>query len=203
MVILFTMSCESSSSKKEGIDFKIPEKKIKTSHTDIVLYEAGDTTVFFKFVDDGNGVILFWGIDGQYENMGKDTLPFSHLTFNHTKKISNYFIIEDGCGTGCSYLYLMSFEKGEKGEIFLSPLLYDFNREVIVYQDESEKHLVLIEGIKTGKVIAVERDFYKGFRPYSLAVDTLFFTKKDLFISWRKADDKIMKEKIDISEVLR
>lgn len=165
------------------------------------LFFGNDSIVIAQPVKEGKAAILKWGVVGKELNTGKDTLPYSPLGFSRTYKVSDYFVVEDGCGTGCKYLYFVSFRSNREG-LFLSPLIFDLDKEVIVYQGESMNELVTVQNIASGKQLKVAEEFDKTKRPYSLAIDTAFIARNKLILTWYSPTQKKMTKEIDLESVL-
>ncbi len=165
------------------------------------LFFENDSIVIAQPVKEGKAAVLKWGVVGKEFNTGKDTLPYSPLGFSRTYKVSDYFVVEDGCGTGCKYLYFVSFRSNREG-LFLSPLIFDLDKEVIVYQGESMNELVTVQNIASGKKLKVEKEFDKTKRPYSLAIDTVFIARNKLILTWYSPTQKKMTKEIDLESVL-
>lgn len=165
------------------------------------LFFENDTIVIAQPINDEKAAILKWGLVGKDLNTGKDTLPYSPLGFNRAYKLGHYFVVEDGCGTGCKYLYFVSFESNQEG-MFLSPLIFDLDKEVIVYQGESMEELVTVRNIASGKKLRVEEEFDKTKRPYSLAIDTAFIARNKLILTWYSPTQKKITKEINLEPIL-
>ncbi|MDX2246332.1 MAG: hypothetical protein SF052_06135 [Bacteroidia bacterium] len=159
-----------------------------SSKTIDTLFYNKDTIVLAELIDEGRGTVFSWGIVGQYLNTGIDTLPYSPFGYDESSKKGPYYLIKDGCGTGCSYLYLMSFNSNDKGEFFYYPMYLDLSLDLIIYQGDDPNVLVTAENTKTGKVISIREEFDRTMRPYSLAIDSLFINDTELFLRWYLSD---------------
>ena len=165
------------------------------------LFLENDTIVIVQSINDEKAAILKWGLVGKDLNIGKDTLPYSPLGFGRTYKLGHYFVVEDGCGTGCKYLYFVSFGSNQEG-MFLSPLIFDLDKEVIVYQGESMDELVTVKNIISGKKLRVEEEFDKTKRPFSLAIDTAFIARNKLILTWYSPTQRKITKEIDLESIL-
>lgn len=166
------------------------------------LFYNKDTIVLAELIDEGRGAIFSWGIIGQYLNTGIDTLPYSQFGYDESSKKDPYYLIKDGCGTGCSYLYLMSFKSNDKGKFFYYPMYLDLSLDLIIYQGDNPNVLVTAENTKTGKVISIREEFDRTMRPYSIAIDSLFIKDTDLFLRWYLSDKSKKTKVFSLTSIL-
>jgi hypothetical protein len=132
-----------------------------------------------------------------------DTLPLTHYSFNEYYKKANFFIIRDGCGTGCSYLYLLHFNIQKKSKMYLQPLLVDIDKNIIIYQGDTPKYLLTINNILFNKEISINEHFDLKARPYSSAVDSLKLNDTNLIIYWTGSDEKKRVKTYNINYLLQ
>lgn len=166
------------------------------------LFNRNDTIVISQMVDSGKACILSWGIHDKFMNKSKDTLLLPHSRFNDLYKEGDYFIVKDGCGTACNYLYLLIFRKQNSGKLFLYPLLFSSINKLIVFQDGTSENLVSIENIETGKRFNLNKPFDLRIHPYSEAIDTVFLRNSNLFIDWRSPSGKKESTSIAFKKVI-
>ena len=175
-------------------------------HTEVVvndtLFFRNDTIVIARPIAERTGVILKWGVTSRTLHTSKDTLPYSLFGFGKTYKKGNFFVVEDGCGTGCKYLYVASFLLEMKGELFLSPLLVDLEKGLIIYQGESVKELVTVKNVISGKTLKVKEKFDRTKRPLSLAIDTIFVENANLVLTWYSPIQKKITKKFSLESLL-
>lgn len=187
MLVCLFFSCNKKDkiAKNQSSPIKIVQPAHSTGDT---IYSKNDTIIRFAKVNNSAGMI-HWGVRGKFENTSKDTIPFNYFNKDKLKKIGDYYVFKDGCGSGCDYMFLMEFSKGKTGRKVMFPLLESFKSNVIVYKGEKEEDLLVMENLNTGKQIYVKEDYNRNLRPQSLAIDTLYFNKdKTLFVSWQGSD---------------
>lgn len=199
---LTILGCGQFSSKKEPLSGGFKNENTAPTTIDTLFFD-NDTIVLANLVDEGKGAVLKWGVKGEFFNNGTDTLPHSNSEFGTSYKERNYYVIRDGCGSGCNYMYLMPFIAGSNGRLLLFPLLLDLERHIVIYQGGNSTELVIIENIDTGLIFKVEEDFDRTHRPYSLVIDTLFLKGEDLKIIWYTNEGRKASRVININEVLK
>ncbi|MBK8493354.1 MAG: hypothetical protein IPL49_21355 [Saprospirales bacterium] len=200
--LLTILGCGNFSSKEEPLTGSFKNENTAPVEIDTLFFD-NDTIVLANLVDEGKGAVLKWGVKGEYLNTGIDTLPYSNSEFGTSYKERNYYVIRDGCGSGCNYMYIMPFVAGSNGRLLLFPLFLDLEMHVVVYQGGNYTELAIIENIDTGSIFKVEEEFDRTQRPYSLAIDTLFLKGEELKIIWYMNDGKKASRVININEVLK
>jgi len=198
--IIVFFSCRNTNGKNCN---RLPNSITEENYSvyDDTLFYRNDTIVIAQFSNDKKAVILKWGSAGKELNTGNDTLPYSSFGFYKTYKARHYFIVEGGCGTGCKYFYFISLKSNREG-LFLSPLAFDLNKEIIVYQGESMNELVTIQNIASGKRIRVKEEFDKTKRPLRLAIDTAIITQNKLILKWYSPLKKKIIKEINLESIL-
>ncbi|MBK6619637.1 MAG: hypothetical protein IPG32_01680 [Saprospirales bacterium] len=199
--ILFTIvSCEPNILSNGSLFTPKPMSQ-KASFLADTLFLSNDSLVLAQLVDEGKGAVLQWGVTNKFWNVGKDTLPYSQFSFNHFSKEDNLFLIKQGCGTACNYIYIALFTPTHKGRLFLYPLFLDPKRGVIVYQGDNYDTLVVIENIITEKSQSIKEEFDKTRRPYSAAIDTTYLIDNELYLKWKQANNASISKVFDVRNI--
>ncbi len=165
------------------------------------IYSKNDTLIEAHRTIDDSGFIFNWSVKNSFTNFSTDTLPYGGFAYENVIKHDDIFYLKDGCGTGCSYLYVAEFKKGDRGSLFLSPLLIDVDRQIVIYQGNNLENLLSIRSIKSGRVTEIIEQFNRNRRPYNLGVDTLYFEKNFLHIKWEVQSDSFSTLKIHLSQL--
>ena len=164
---------------------KVEDKSHLTGDT---IYSKNDTIITFTKVN-GNVGKFHWGVRNKFENTSKDTIPFNYFNRNQLKKMGDYSVFKDGCGSGCDYMFVMEFSKGKAGRLLMYPLLEAFKSNIIVYKGDDENDLLVVENLNTGKQQHIKEDYNKNLRPQTLAIDTLYLKDNEiLFVKWQGSD---------------
>jgi hypothetical protein len=193
VISLSIIACLSPSCNKKEQSFSESNNNPKIVHETVyskgdTIYSKNDTIVRFVKTNNNAG-IFYWGIKNKFENKSKDTVAYNYFNREKLKKIENYSVFKDGCGSGCEYMFLMEFSKGKTGRKVMFPLLESFKSNIIVYKGESEDDLLVIENLNTGKQVHIKEDYNKNLRPQTLAIDTIYLKDvKTLFVSWQGSD---------------
>ena len=161
-----------------------------------VIFHKNDTVIKFQGIENTYGVFK-WGVDGKFENQGKDTLSFDRTKINKIKKIGDSFIYTDGCGSACDYVLISKFTSGDKGGIFMYPLLIDEKKELVIYKGDKENVLLSIYDLRNDKVKEVTEDFDITIRPSRNVVEQVSINENgNLIIEWIKPNSVKAKKEI-------
>lgn len=108
--------------------------------------------------------------------------------------------IQQGCGTTCSFGYVLSFEN-RKAQYYLYPLAVDLQNGYIAYNGEDQTSLVIVENFRNQKVLKISTDFLPNAYP-GLSIDSIkFVSQNKLFIKWIGSKEDVRKEIFDLRSI--
>lgn len=194
IIILVIASCF------EVVENRTPATNKESVLQNDTLMERNDTLLLAKVINEGKAAILKWGIKGGFLNTSIDTFQYQKNGFDKIYKGQDVFVIKDGCGTGCSFMYLMEVKENTKGSLFYSPLLIDIEKGIVCYQGERTDALVTLENIRTKKELSIKEQFDITQRPLALAIDSISLEGDQLYLSWKGVEGSHSK-KIDIKSL--
>lgn len=192
LCVTFMVSCKNESKVKGNESLKTH----KTSITDTIFFK-NDTIIGIEKISN-NGAVFHWGINDDFLISSNDTIPFSISDKSKLKFSEGYAYIEGGCGSGCNYIYLMSFNEIDKDFFRLYPLTMDLTNNIIVYKSENFETLLTTENLKTNVKEEFIEDYNRNNRPETFAVDSIALNNKKLFIRWYKENNDIDSRIIDL-----
>lgn len=195
-ILLF--SCNNSKNKTN------PKKQISntTKNVDTII-NKNDTLVYIEKIST-NASIFHWGINGKFNKISKDTIPFSYLNKDKIEFKDDYIYIIDGCGSGCEYIYIMSFKTDRKDFLRFYPLFFDTKKHIVVYKNEDENNLITVENILNNKTLNIVEDYNKHLRPPSIAIDSIYVENNNkIFVKWQNLKQRSVEKRFDIEELFK
>lgn len=202
LIFFFTIySCQESKESEtvnRNEDLSNIESIIQNKY-DIIFHE-NDTIIRFHNIEKSYGVFK-WGVEGKFENTSNDTLYFDKTKLSKIKKVDNYFIFTDGCGTACDFALVSKFYPGNKGRMLMYPLLIEFKKGLIIFKGDKDGVLVSIYNLKTGKTKDIFEDYDKTIRPPKNVIEEIIINDKGhLMIDWYINDSERAKKEFALND---
>lgn len=185
LVIIF--SCKKRNDEKRGESSNLQKPT--------TLYFKNDVVLKTSYLDN-HLVVLNWGVKNQFMNQSKDTLSWVSDLKESVKRIGNYLIFSNSCGSGCNYSYLMKLEENDVARLIMYPVFINEQANVIVYKGEDEDVLLIIENLETGKKSILRDKYDLTKRPPVLAIDSVFIKGQNLIVRWYDESSKIRVKEI-------
>ncbi len=160
-----------------------------------------DTFIYVSFVVDA-GVILHWGIDGVFHHTSTDTLYYAKERFRELQSSKLGFVITDGCGTACEYVYTAPWDSNIPGRLLLSPVFVDIENGLIVHQN-SGQYLAEVYNMITGIEMVIEAAYDTSIRPQSSVIKECYLLSDSILkLSWVNELGKNTTRRFSIRKVL-
>jgi hypothetical protein len=165
----------------------------QANHTDTLLY-TDSIQLFVSYLDSVNYVFLTKTSNKEHSYDVQKLHPIGLPKVIWAS--SKWIYLKGGCGSSCTYGYLLSLENG-KLKIFGNPLYTDRERKIIVYCNDQ---LMLIENFSNNKRLEFTDSLLKG--PYcGFTIDNFRILNESLLFEI-EAGNKVMKREISILTLL-
>lgn len=169
--------------------------KIDTTKTEIILNEG---KMYFAVAYVGNSeYIAKWG--ESYGALNQDTIKILESGNAMLMALENNGIyISQGCGTACSFAYMLPFKTAAKAKYYLYPLAVDLNKNLIAYNGEETQSLAIIESYITGERELIKADFLPGPYP-GHSIDSISLSGGNIFIEWTNSNGKLQQKSFEVT----
>lgn len=179
LFIVTIVSCKNNSSLMKNTD-KIQESSKKSDK--YIVKSSGDY-YRFHFKDDTIYTIE-WG-NKSFKNETKQTFEIlGNGTLNLSKSGDAVIILEQSCGTSCSYCVVLPLKTGAKEKVFIQTISYDINKNLIVYIPEEET-FIRIENYLTGEKLDILENNLCPAAFKGDCIDSVYFKGNNVIIKWQ------------------
>ncbi|MBL6447654.1 hypothetical protein JMN32_15155 [Fulvivirga sp. 29W222] len=198
LLLLVAISCGSSTDPEGKQDKSIIKREllnVDTTKTEVVLNEG---RIYFELEYVGySEYIARWGESSNA--LFQDTIKI--LESGNPKMMaleSSGIYISQGCGTACSFAYVLPFRTDAKVKYYLYPLAIDLKNNLIAYNGEETESLAVVESYLTGESELIKADFLPGPYP-GYSIDSIFLSGEKMFIEWKSSNGKLQQKQFEIT----
>jgi hypothetical protein len=174
------------------------ETKIKKEIVYDTLFFRNDTLLRLCKINNTSG-IFNWSVKNKFDNYSNDTIIFNNSYLNSVSKAGYFSTFKGSCGSACNFCFLIKFKKGDKGKVYLYPLLIDLKRKIIVTKNDDV--FLTINDLKNKKIININDDFDKTIRPPINVIDSISLKGNKLYVRWYYTKDKLTNKIFNISKL--
>ncbi len=197
LLIVWVLSCKTELKKENHQKKSITTAlRIDTNKTDTI-FNASELILSVEYVGQSRYKAT-WS-NRYFKN--QDTLKIlenGNLSIQSSKEKGIY--LQQGCGTSCFFGYVLPFKPKAIAKYYMYPFAVDLENDMIAYNGEDEKHLMIVENYLTGKKQFIKADFLPGPYPGHSIDSVVFQNNNRLFIQWKLENGKVEKKLFELKE---